>query len=168
MVLYMSNDGILINKTTKKLWFIIGTIIKSIIIVLIIGFIMFGLSGGGAELYQKNSLIYGYEYWNDYAHLNFIYGLIGIIIYIVINCFGFLLYNYITSKFKNYKIIIGKIVFILSSIFINFLMSLAYTDFNSYSFKNMMLEIFNNIIVGYGWITFPIIFLIIYLKRVKN
>ena len=57
MVFYMSDDENIIDSTTKKspneLWVILSTIIKSIIVLLIIGFIMAWISAGGAEIYLR-------------------------------------------------------------------------------------------------------------------
>ena len=39
--------------------------------------------------------------------------------------------------------------------------------FGSYSFENMILEIFNVVIIKFGYITFPIMFVIIYIYRKK-
>lgn len=156
--------------TKNKVWSVITTIIKSVLVILIIGFIMFFGSAGGAEVYRKdvyNSVSTGS--WNYHAYLNPIYGMVGIIIYILINCFGFFVYNYITNKFKNYKTTIGKCIFILFSVFINLLMLIIYFDlFDSYSFENGFFEIFNSIIICYGWITFPIIFFITYIDIELN
>ena len=169
----MSDDENIINQITKKtknkLWYIISTIIKSLIVLLIIGFIMLWISLGGAEVYIKDAFNRNYTGgWLYHEYLNPVYGLIGIIIYILINCFGFLSYNHITNKFKNYKTTISKAMFILFSIFINMLMLIIYSQlFGSYSFKNMLLEFFNNIIIGFAWITFPIIFVIIYIYKKK-
>ena len=170
----MSNDENIIHPITKKskneLWNILSTMIKSLIVLLIIGFIMLWISAGGAEVYIKDASNRNYTGgWLYHEYLNPVYGLIGIVIYILINYFGFLSYNHITNKFKNYKTTITKVMFILFSIFINMLMLIIYSSlFGSYSFKNMLLEIFNNIIIGFGWITFPIIFLIFYRKKVKT
>ncbi|MCH5272834.1 MAG: hypothetical protein J1E35_04110 [Lachnospiraceae bacterium] len=153
------------RKSKNNLWHIISTIIKSIIVLLIIGFIMLYISYWGTEVYTKNSSNRYYTGgWNYHEDLNPVYGLRGIIIYILTNCFGFLSYNYITNKFKNYKTAIGKIIFILFSVFINILMLILYSGlFGSYSFENTFLELFKVIIISFGWITFPITFLIIYL-----
>jgi len=170
----MSDDENITNLTTKKckneLWNILSTIIKSLIVLLIIGFIMLWISAGGAEVYIKDASNRNYTGgWLYHEYLNPVYGLIGIIIYILINYFGFLSYNHITNKFKNYKNTISTVMFILFSIFINILMLIIYSQlFGSYSFKNTLLEMLNNIIIGFGWITFPIIFLIIYRKKVKD
>ena len=169
----MSDEGNIINQTTKttknKLWYIISTSIKSLILLLIIGFIMLWISAEGAEVYRKDAFNRNYTGgWIYKAYLNPVYGLIGIIIYILINYFGFLLYSHITNKFKNYKTTISKIMFILFSAFINTLMLIMYFGiFGEFSFKNMLLEFFNIIIIRCGWITFPIIFLIIYIYRNK-
>lgn len=170
MVFYMSDDEKMINPTKNKLWFIFSTIIKSTVVLLIIAVIMYLVAvWGGEEIYTKNSSNRYYTGgWLYHEDLNSIYGLIGIIIYIAINCFGFLLYNYITNKFKNYKMTIGRVMFILFSIFINILMLIIYSGlFGSYSFENTLLEFFNVIIINFGFITFPIMFLIIYIYRKK-
>ena len=98
MVFYMFDDKNIINpkigKSKNKLWGILSTIIKNILVLLIIGFIMLWMSGGGAEIYIKDaynrSCING---WGYHEYLNPVYGVIGTIIYILINCFGFLSYN---------------------------------------------------------------------------
>ena len=167
----MSDDENIIDSTTKKspneLWVILSTIIKSLIMLVIIGFIMLLISSGGAEVYTKNAYKSPFTGgWGHHEYLNSAYGLVGIIRYIVINYLGFLSYNHITNRFKNYKTIIGKVVFILFTIPINMLMSIIYLKlFVVYLFKNTLLEFFNNIIIRFGWITFPIIFLIIYIYR---
>lgn len=169
----MSDNENIKKITTKKckneLWNILSTISKSLIVLLMIGFIMLCISAGGAEVYIKAADNRYYTGgWLYHEYLNPVYGLIGIIIYILINCFGFLSYNHITNKFKNYKNTISTVIFILFSIFINILMLIIYSQlFGSYSFKNTLLEMFNKIIIGFGWITFPIISLIIYIYRKK-
>ncbi len=167
----MSDDEKIVNPTKNKLWSIFSTIIKSVIVLLIIGVIMAFISSLGAEeIYTKNSSNRQFTgSWLTYEEiLNPVYGVIGIIIYIAINYIGFLSYNYITNKFKNYKTIIGRVMFILFCIFINIIMLLIYSDlFGSYSFQNIILEIFNMIIIKFGFITFPIMFLIIYIYRRK-
>lgn len=170
----MPNDENIINPITQKskngLWNILSTIIKSLIVLLIIGFIMLLISEEGSTIYIKYAYDRNYTGgWLYHEYLNPVYGLIGIVIYILINCFGFLAYNHITRKFKNYKTTISKVMFILFSILINILMLIMYSSlFGSYSFENMLLEKFNNIIIGSGWITFPIIFFIIYRTKVKE
>ena len=167
----MSDNENIINPTKNKLWTIFSSIIKSIIVLLIIGIIMYVSSLWGAEeIYTKNSSNRYYTGgWLYHEDLNPIYGVVGIIIYIAINCFSFLLYNYITNKFKNYKMTIGRVMFIIFSIFINILMLIIYSGlFGSYSFENILLEFFNLIIIKYGFITFPIMFLIIYRKKTKS
>ena len=159
------------NQMTKKhkLWYIISSITKSLILLLIIGFIMLVLSAGGSEVYIKGAYNRNYTGgWIYDEYLNPLYGFVGIILYIIINYLGFLAYDHITRRFKNYKIVISKIIFILFSAFINMLMSIMYFHlFGHYSFKNPLLEVFNNIVVRYGWLTFPIIFLIIYICKNK-
>ena len=83
----MSDAENIIKQTTKKtenkVWYIISTIIKSVTILLMIGFIMMCLSAWGAEIYTKNSFNRSYTGgWNYLENLNSVYGLIGIIIYI--------------------------------------------------------------------------------------
>lgn len=173
MVFYMSDYENITNpkigKSKNKLWGILSTIIKSIIVLFIIGFIMLWISAGGSEVYIKDASNRNYTGgWGYHEYLNPIYGLIGIIIYILINYLGFLSYNHITNRFKNYKTTISKIMFILFSAFINMLMLIMYFRLlGEYSFENMLLELFNKIIIRYGWTTFPIIFLIIYIYRKK-
>lgn len=167
----MSDDENIINSTIRKsknkLWNIFTNIIKCILILLIIGFIMLCVSEWGAEVYTKDSSNRSYTGgWNYHEYLNPVYGLIGIIIYILINYFGFLSYKRITDKFKKCKATISKSIFILFNIFINILMLILYSGlFSSYSFKNIVFEILNTIIIDRGWITFPIIFFCIYEKN---
>ena len=158
------------NSTKNKLWTIFSNIIKSIIVLLIIGIIMCALSSWGAEeIYTKDSSNRYYtDGWLYHEDLNPIYGVVGIIIYIVINYFSFLLYNYITNKFKNYKATLGKVIYIIFSIFINILMLIIYSSlFGSYSFENNLLEFLNEIVIKFGYVTFPIMFVIIYICRKK-
>ena len=94
----MSDDENIINPITRKsknkLWYIISTIIKSLIVLLIIGFIMLWISAEGAEVYIKDASNRNYTGgWLYHEYLNPVYGFIGIIIYILINYFGFLSYN---------------------------------------------------------------------------
>lgn len=126
----MSDDEKIINQKKNKLWSIFSTIIKGTVVLLIIAVIMYLIALWGAEeIYTKNSSNRYYTGGFSYhENLNSIYGLIGIIIYIAINCFSFLLYNYITNKFKNYKMTIGRVMFILFSIFINILMLNVYGE----------------------------------------
>ena len=106
---------------------IFSTIIKSIIVLLIIGVIMLWVSAGGSEIYIKDA--YNRDYtggWGYAEYLNSVYGVVGIIIYIIINYLGFLTYNHITNKFKNYNATISKIIFILFCPVINMLMLIMY------------------------------------------
>ena len=168
----MSDNENVKNPTQNKLWTIFSSIIKSIIALLIIGIIMCALSSWGAEeIYTKDSSNRYYTGgWLYHEDLNPIYGVVGIIIYIAINYFSFLLYNYITNKFKNYKDTLGKVIYIIFSIFINILMLIIYSGFfGSYSFENNLLEFLNEIVIKFGYVTFPIMFVIIYIlqKKVK-
>ena len=166
----MSDNENVINPTKNKLWTIFSSIIKSIIVLLIIGVIMYVLSLWGAEeIYTKNSSNRYYTGgWLYHEDLNPIYGVVGIIIYIAINYSSFLLYNYITNKFNNYKATLGKVMYIIFSVFINILMLIIYSGlFGSYSFENNLLELLNEIIIKFGCITFPIMFVIIYIYRKK-
>ena len=164
----MSNNEKEIKPIKNKLWTIISTIIKSIILLVIIGIIMCVLSDWGArEIYTKKTSNRSYYGWTSHENLNPIYGVGGIIIYIAINCFSFLSYNYEISKFKNYKIVLGKVMYIIFSIYINIFMIIMYTGiFSSYSFENNLLNFLNREIIEYGFITFPTIFVIIYI--IKN
>lgn len=155
------------EKIKREIWSIISTIIKSIIVLLLLGVIMFFVSTIGATIYHKNSTDFiSYGFWNYHKYLNNFYGIIGMIIYILTNYFAFLSYNHIISKFKNNKMIISKILFLLFNIFINLLMLLFYSGiFGDFSFKNEFLNFFNILITKYGTITFPTIFLIIYIVK---
>ena len=126
-------------------------------------------SWGAEEIYTKDSSNRYYTGgWLYHEDLNPIYGVVGIIIYIAINYFSFLLYNYITNKFKNYKDTLGKVIYIIFNIFINILMLIIYSGlFGSYSFENNLLEFLNEIVIKFGYVTFPIIFVIIYICRKK-
>lgn len=158
------------SKTINSFWSVFSTIIKSIIILFIIGTIMYVMSLWGAEgVYQKNSSNRSYiGGWTYHEDLNPIYGLMGIIIYILINYFGFSLYNFVTSKFKNYKITISRFIFLVYSIIINMIMLIVYWSiFGSYSFNNQILELFNILIIRFGFVSFPILFIIIYSKIKK-
>lgn len=157
------------EKSKNKFWNIFSTIIKSIILLLIIGFIMFVISLVGSAIYSKNS---GEQYhidgWSFHGYLNNFYGIIGIIIYVLNNYFGFLSYNSIINSFKNCKIAISKFLFIVFSVLINLIMLIVYSQvFTEFSSKNKLLEFFNNIIIKHGTITFPIIFLSIYIYKKK-
>ena len=161
----MSDNENVKNPTQNKLCTIFSSIIKSIIVLLIIGIIMCALSSLGAgEIYTKDSSNRYYTGgWLYHEDLNPIYGVVGIIIYIATNCFSFLLYNYIIKKFKNYKATLGKVIYIIFSIFINILMLITYSSlFGSYSFENNLLELLNEIVIKFGYVTFPIMFIIIY------
>ena len=71
-------------------------------------------SWGAEEIYTKDSSNRYYTSgWLYHEDLNPIYRVVGIIIYIAINYFSFLLYNYITNKFKNYKATLGKVIYII-------------------------------------------------------
>ena len=166
----MSDEKNQNSKTTNSFWIIFSTIIKSIIILCIIGTIMYIMSLWGAEgVYQKNSSNRSYiGGWTYHEDLNPIYGLMGIIIYILINYFGFSLYNFVTSKFKSYKITISRFIFLVHSIIINMIMLIVYWSiFGSYSFNNQILELFNILIIRFGFVSFPILFIIIYSKIKK-
>ena len=166
----MSDEKNQNSKTTNSFWIIFSTIIKSIIVLFIIGTIMYVMSLWGAEgVYQKNSSNRSYiGGWTYHEDLNPIYGLMGIIIYILINYFGFSLYNFVTSKFKSYKITISRFIFLVYSIIINMIMLIVYWSiFGSYSFNNQILELFNILIIRFGFVSFPILFIIIYSKIKK-
>ena len=166
----MSDEKNQNSKTTNSFWIIFSTIIKSIIVLFIIGTIMYVMSLWGAEgVYQKNSSNRSYiGGWTYHEDLNPIYGLMGIIIYILINYFGFSLYNFVTSKFKSYKITISRFIFLVHSIIINMIMLIVYWSiFGSYSFNNQILELFNILIIRFGFVSFPILFIIIYSKIKK-
>ena len=80
----MSDDENIINPITRKsknkLWYIISTIIKSLIVLLIIGFIMLWISAEGAEVYIKDASNRNYTGgWLYHEYLNPVYGFIGII-----------------------------------------------------------------------------------------
>lgn len=167
----MSDNKNAISSTKNKLWTIISSIIKSIILLIIIGIIMYALSYWlSEEIYRKNSSNFHYNCaWNYNETLDPVYGVAGIIIYIAINYFSCLLYNYITNKFKNYKVIIGKVIYIIFSFLINIVMLILYwKSFGTYSFENSLLDFFNIIIIRYGYIIFPIIFAIIFLVKIKK
>ena len=167
---FMSDNENIKNPTKNKLWSIFSSIIKSIILLFIIGIIMCALSSWGAEeIYTKDSSNRYYTGgWLYHEDLNPIYGIVGIIIYIAINYFSFLLYNYITNKFKNYKATLGKVIYIIYSIFINILMLIIYSGlFGRYSFENNLLEVLNKIVIQFGYVTFPIMFVIVYICRKK-
>lgn len=166
----MSDEKNQNSKITNSFWIIFSTIIKSIIILCIIGTIMYVMSLWGAEgVYQKNSSNRSYiGGWTYHEDLNPIYGLIGIVIYILINYFGFSIYNFVTSKFKNYKIAISRFIFIVYSIIINMIMLIIYCGiFGNYSFNSNILELFNIIIIRFGFVSFPVLFIIIYSKIKK-
>ena len=156
-----------IEKITRKVWNVISSIMKSIIVLIVIGVVMLIISSLGGEVYRAEAIFRHYTGgWNYEEYLNVFYGLIGIIIYILNNFLFFLTYNGITNKFKNYNIIVGKIMFIIFNVLINLVMLFIYSGiFSSYLFKNELLEILNKIIVFFGWITFPVLFSIIYKKR---
>ena len=166
----MSKNENIINqskKSSNKFTLTVITIIKSIFILLIMGFIIYYISYYCSEIYVKNSFNRtSTGGWCYDEYLNPIYGILGIIIYALTNYFSFLSYNFIISKLKNYKTIIGKIMFILFSFFINILMLIMYSQlFGSYLFENTFLEFFNKIIISFGWVVFPIIFFIIYFGK---
>ena len=166
----MSDEKNQNSKTTNSFWIIFSTIIKSIIVLFIIGTIMYVMSLWGAEgVYQKNSSNRSYiGGWTYHEDLNPIYGLMGIVIYILINYFGFSIYNFVTSKFKSYKITISRFIFLVYSIIINMIMLIVYWSiFGSYSFNNQILELFNILIIRFGFVSFPILFIIIYSKIKK-
>ena len=169
----MPDDLNLANQTTEKtknkLWYIISTIIISLIVLLPIGCIMFWISVGGSEVYTKETYNFTNLGWFDFhENINPVFGLIGIIIYILNNFLGFLSYNYITSKVNNYQTVIGRIEFILFSSFINALMAVLYSGlFGEYSFGNRALDFLNRIIIFWSPFTFPLIFTIVYVYKSK-
>ena len=155
-----------------------STILKSIIVLLIIGFIMVKTFYFGKNIYIKNSTIsLGNSNipFSGYRLLDNTYATIGIIINIMINCFGFLSYNLIISKFKNYNITAGKMIFILFSCIINFVNWIFLFFLQSYKFDSTTLEgnilsFFDNIFMNYSFFIFPIAFTVIYLdfQRFSN
>ena len=151
------------NTTNNKNWVnVLSNIVKSILVLLIIGFIMLMIAAFGSMAYRFDSIIYNEDGWNNFAYLNPGYGLIGIIIYILANFLGFLSYKNITNNIKNCKTNISKILFIIFSFLINVLMLVLYIQlFDTYSFENVLFEFFNSIIINGGFITFPLIFIII-------
>ena len=158
---------------------VVSTIIKSMVVLVIMGVIMFYLSKLGSKIYLYHSIDYdGFKCskdvcWHDTFLTNIkwidsFYGSIGIIIFIFINCFSFLFYNYMIKKFKNCKIVVSKILFIIFSCLVNFSMSLSYRIdvtpwFVTPWFKNNILNILNKIIILRGLKLWPIIFLSIYI-----
>lgn len=157
---------------------VVSTVIKSMVVLVIMGVIMFYLSKLGSKIYLYHSIDYDgfkcnngecwYTYLNKIKWIDSFYGSIGIIIFIFINCFSFLFYNYIIKKFKNCLINVSKILFIIFSCLVNFLMFLSYTIINKNLFvtpwfKNNILNILNKIIILRGLNLWPIIFLSIYI-----
>ncbi len=147
-------------KEENKVVNTISSILKSIIIILIIGIIMFALSLLGAKVYKINS--YGRVSGMLFSYiekLNPIFGILGILFYIMINCIGFKLLDYFMKKFKNYYKVVGIILYTFFCIFINILMTIVYFDlFGEFKFDNKILNFFNIVIVQGGFIVFPIIF----------
>lgn len=56
---YMANNETIVNpnekKSPNKFWNVFSTVLKSLIILFIIGFIMLCISSLGSEIYVKNS-----------------------------------------------------------------------------------------------------------------
>lgn len=163
------------NKRKNKNQFleVVSTVIKSMVVLVIMGVIMFYLSKLGSKIYLYHSIDYDgvkcnngecwYTYLNKIKWIDSFYGSIGIIIFIFINCFSFLFYNYIIKKFKNCKIVVSKILFIIFSCLVNFSMSLSYRIDVTPWFKNNILKILNEIIIFRGITLWPIVFLSIYI-----
>ena len=78
MAFYMLDNENVNNSTKNKLWTIFSNIIKSIIVLLIIGIIMCALSSWGAEeIYTKDSSNRYYtDGWLYHEDLNPIYGVL--------------------------------------------------------------------------------------------
>jgi len=166
----------------SKAWEIILRIIKSIIVLVIIGFITYLLTLYGMEIYQKNSIRIHADMFSHHEYLDLTYGLLGILIYILINCMSFIMYNFIITKInksmdiydekevnKGKRLLLEKVLYIIYSIGINFGMLLFYFDFfGEYRFQNNYLDIINKLVVKVGFITFPIIFAIIYIVMKKK
>ena len=166
------NENRINNKTNRsgsKVWKFFSTIFKTIIILIIEGFIILNLSSWGSEIYIGNSSNRYYTSgWLYQEDLNPIYGVLGIIIYVLINGSGFFIFNSIISQLKNYNKTIGKIIFILFCVVINMIMFIQYSQlFGSYTFDIKLLEFFNNVIIRLGWFIFPSIFSVIYIYRKK-
>lgn len=166
----MSNKG----KNKNQFLEVVSTVIKSMVVLVIMGVIMFYLSKLGSKIYLYHSIDYdGFKCskgvcWHDTFLTNIkwidsFYGSIGIIIFIFINCFSFLFYNYIIKKFKNCLINVSKILFIIFSSLVNFSMSLSYRIDVTPWFKNNILKILNEIIIFRGLTLWPIVFLSIYI-----
>ena len=163
------------NKRKNKNQFleVVSTVIKSMVVLVIMGVIMFYLSKLGSKIYLYHSIDYDgvkcnngecwYTYLNKIKWIDSFYGSIGIIIFIFINCFSFLFYNYIIKKFKNCLINVSKILFIIFSSLVNFSMSLSYRIDVTPWFKNNILKILNEIIIFRGLTLWPIVFLSIYI-----
>ena len=169
------------NKRKNKNQFleVVSTVIKSMVVLVIMGVIMFYLSKLGSKIYLYHSIDYNgvkcskgvcwhETFLTNIKWIDSFYGSIGIIIFIFINCFSFLFYNYMIKKFKNCKIVVSKILFIIFSCLVNFSMFLSYTIINKNLFvtpwfKNNILNILNKIIILRGLNLWPIIFLSIYI-----
>ena len=154
------------NKTIR----IIGTIIKSLVAILIICVSMILLADLG-------SFVYRFKVYNESSrgmfgstyNLNIFYGTIGIILYVLINYLGFKTYDFFTKKFKNYLFLFGRILFITSSLITNYVMLILYWQlFDIYSFENPILEFLNSLVIRNGFILFPFLFTMIYIKQKRK
>lgn len=146
---------------------IIIRILKSLLLVAFIGLISGLISLIGVKVYHYNS--YGRVngmLFSSLEKLDPIFGILGIIIFIIINIISFVGYNYLVKKFNKNNGLIEKVIYIISSVITNYLMLIVYFDFfGEYIFENKFLNSFNVLIVGGGWILFPILFSIIYLCK---
>ena len=125
---------------------------------------------GAENVYTRNTLNRIYTGgWGYKENLDNFFGMLGIMIYILINVMSFLLYNYLVKKFRDYSMITGKIVFIIYSILVNVFMLALYSGlFGHYYFENSVLEFINLVVVKFGFITFPIVFTMAYILIKKK
>lgn len=148
----------------------IGTIVKSLIAILIICIAMCLLADLGGFVYRLE--VYNEEsrgMFGSVYNLNALYGTIGLILYVLINFLGFKTYNFFVKKVKNYLFTIDRILFIISNLIVNYVMLILYWQlFDIYSFENTMLENLNTVVVRNGFILFPFLFTMIYIKQKRK
>ena len=155
------------KEETSKGWIVITSILKTLMTLFLIGIIMYLLTLGGVEVYQHNS----YDRFQDgvfsyIEKLDPLYGSIGLLIFIFINCISFAIFNFFIKKFKNYNKIIGIILYLIFAFVFNYVMLIYYWSlFGYYEFENKLLNFFNLVIVREGFIIFPITYIELYLLK---
>ena len=163
------------KEKTNKVKIVFLRVLVSILLVILIGIISGLISILGAKVYRTNSYGRVSGFFSSLEKLDPVFGMLGIIIFIIINIIGFLIYNYLIKKLNKNNGLIEKIIYIISSAITNWLMLIVYFNlFDEFIFENRILNSINILVVEGGLILFPIVFSITYLckkyikKKIRN